>query len=176
MSYETAPATRMLATHCAVCRRPLVDAASVEAGIGPDCREKHGYDIDVNEDARREANKLVHEIAVGADPSMLPMQLCALRVYGFDRLADVIIDRQAKVKVTVAAQTHHGAELLALETPYNPEFTEALKHAVVWRKWDREAKVWLVPAGARNAVWAVLKRFFKGTLGVGPRGPFMVAL
>lgn len=43
MSYETAPATKMLATFCACCARPLVDAVSVETGVGPDCRKTHGY-------------------------------------------------------------------------------------------------------------------------------------
>lgn len=43
MSYETAPATIMLATFCACCSRPLVDAVSVEAGVGPECRKRHGY-------------------------------------------------------------------------------------------------------------------------------------
>lgn len=43
MSYENAPATILLATHCACCGRPLVDAASVETGIGPDCRKRHGF-------------------------------------------------------------------------------------------------------------------------------------
>jgi gamma-glutamylaminecyclotransferase len=41
--YENAPATRLLATSCACCGRALLDAISVEAGIGPDCREKYGY-------------------------------------------------------------------------------------------------------------------------------------
>lgn len=43
MSYENAPATLLLATHCACCGRPLVDAASVEAGVGPECRKRHGF-------------------------------------------------------------------------------------------------------------------------------------
>jgi hypothetical protein len=43
MSYESAPATKMLATQCACCGRPLVDAASIEAGMGPICRKQHGY-------------------------------------------------------------------------------------------------------------------------------------
>lgn len=42
-TYENAPATRILATHCACCGRALLDAVSVEAGIGPDCRAKYGY-------------------------------------------------------------------------------------------------------------------------------------
>jgi hypothetical protein len=47
MSYENAPATEMLATHCAICSRPLLDAVSVEIGIGPVCRQRHGYDESV---------------------------------------------------------------------------------------------------------------------------------
>ena len=43
MSYENAPATKMLAAYCACCARPLVDAESVETGMGPVCRKSHGY-------------------------------------------------------------------------------------------------------------------------------------
>ena len=43
MTYESAPATKMIATHCAVCARPLLDAESVERGIGPDCAKRHGF-------------------------------------------------------------------------------------------------------------------------------------
>ena len=40
--YETAPATLLVATHCACCARPLVDAVSVERGCGPDCSRRYG--------------------------------------------------------------------------------------------------------------------------------------
>ncbi len=63
MSYEEAPATKMLATHCIFCSRPLLDASSVEAGIGPICRGKVGYNDPVPNHARQEANKLIHRIA-----------------------------------------------------------------------------------------------------------------
>jgi hypothetical protein len=42
-NYENAPATKLLATHCACCGRSLLDAESVEAGMGPTCRKVHGY-------------------------------------------------------------------------------------------------------------------------------------
>lgn len=45
MTYVNAAATRFIATHCAVCGRPLVDADSVQMAIGPDCRAKHGYGV-----------------------------------------------------------------------------------------------------------------------------------
>lgn len=44
MNYTNAPATKMLATNCACCGRDLVDAHSVETGVGPVCRKTHGYD------------------------------------------------------------------------------------------------------------------------------------
>lgn len=43
-TYENAPATKFVATHCACCGRALVDALSVQTGIGPDCRGMHGFD------------------------------------------------------------------------------------------------------------------------------------
>lgn len=62
-TYENAPATKLLATNCACCGRALVDAKSVECGIGPDCREKYGVDVDVTEAAREEANQIVFQLA-----------------------------------------------------------------------------------------------------------------
>jgi len=44
MSYENARSTRFLATRCVCCGNPLTDAKSVEFGIGPICRKKHGFD------------------------------------------------------------------------------------------------------------------------------------
>lgn len=50
MSYENAPQTKLLATDCAVCSRPLCDAKSVELGIGPECRKKYGFEMDCTEE------------------------------------------------------------------------------------------------------------------------------
>ena len=41
MTYEDAPATKMLRVGCACCGRALLDAESVESGMGPVCREKN---------------------------------------------------------------------------------------------------------------------------------------
>lgn len=46
-SYTAAPACEMLATHCCVCGLPLLDALSVELGIGPICRKKYGFDAPI---------------------------------------------------------------------------------------------------------------------------------
>ena len=62
-AYVNAPATKLLATNCACCGRSLVDAVSVETGIGPECRKRFGSDVVVNEAARTEANELVALVA-----------------------------------------------------------------------------------------------------------------
>lgn len=41
--YTDSPACDLVATQCACCSRPLVDAVSVETGVGPECRKRHGY-------------------------------------------------------------------------------------------------------------------------------------
>lgn len=44
-NYVNAVATRFVSTNCACCGKPLVDADSVQAGVGPDCRAMHGRDV-----------------------------------------------------------------------------------------------------------------------------------
>lgn len=169
MSYENAPATLMLASHCAICRRPLVDAVSVECGIGPDCRENSGYYVEVNEDARAEANKITNAIARGMSNDHLILNALALRTLGFDRLADTVIDRNAALKVRDL-----GNGTIAIHTPYHSDFVARVKAATPWAKFDRETRAWIVPAGqnVRNAVFAAMKWCFPGSLGLGPKGPF----
>lgn len=94
MSHDNAPATRLVATRCAVCGRSLVDAESVEAGIGPDCRQKYGFNIPVEPELRAIANKIVHDIALGSYPGAeVDEPLRELRALGFDHLADRIAER-----------------------------------------------------------------------------------
>lgn len=93
-TYENAPATKLLATHCACCGRSLVDAVSVEHGIGPDCRERYGVDVVVDEAARKEANEIVFRLARRGlsrkDAQPLFDRLAAL---GFAVLADRVAKR-----------------------------------------------------------------------------------
>jgi SWI/SNF-related matrix-associated actin-dependent regulator 1 of chromatin subfamily A len=41
MSYENSIATKQVASQCIFCKRPLVDAESVERGCGPECAQKY---------------------------------------------------------------------------------------------------------------------------------------
>lgn len=47
--YEDAVSTKLLATHCCMCNRPLCDARSVELGIGPICEKNFGTRAEVSD-------------------------------------------------------------------------------------------------------------------------------
>jgi uncharacterized protein DUF6011 len=174
--YENAPATRMVATTCAVCGRPLVDSVSVETGIGPECRRKHGYTVDVAETARTEGNAIVYSIAAGAvaGPTLVSA-LLRLRALGFDRLADVITRRRGGLEIT-EGQSPDGAAVLIVKAPYREEALGAWR-MVPGRRWDRDAKCNTVPATdkGRAALWALLRTYYRGEIGMGPKGAFLVS-
>ena len=166
--YENAPATRMVATYCAVCGRPLVDAKSVEMGIGPDCRRKYGFDLAVAEEARAEANKIVYQIAVDQDGSAIVEGCNRLRDLGFTKLAERILHRTAPVQVTA-----EGAFLVVM-TGYDPRVVEAFR-SMPGRRWDRIRKVNVVPASARASLEAMVARMFPGRVTVWPEGARLAA-
>ncbi|KKN10590.1 hypothetical protein LCGC14_1035020 [marine sediment metagenome] len=168
MSYENAPATRMLATQCAACGRPLVDAVSVEAGMGPDCRKRYSKAPDVSAEARATANKLVHRIALDQrGPAVVGLAL-ELEGLGFKALADRIVKRLKVIKVLPAPGNR-----LAVTTPYDPDAVEGMR-AVPGRRWDHEAKVNSFPASSRRQLWGWLQRFYPGQTGLGADGAFTI--
>jgi hypothetical protein len=167
MSYENAPATKLVAKNCAICGRPLVDALSVECGIGPICREESGYDVEAEPEARATANAIVHRIATGMPLDELIPAIETLSAFGFKKLADTVAARKATIVVE-----DWGDGTLAVFTPYHSEFVNALKTATPWRKWDGAQKCWLVPAGRSTSakLWAAMKWCFPGALAIGPKG------
>lgn len=194
MNYENAPATKLIATHCACCGRPLVDAVSVEAGIGPDCREKHGYGeaqgdpnwdaalvyvsnvaVDGCEadlglpagDAHKAANWLTHKIAIEQTGPRVLGYTNAIRALGYSKLAARLEKRLAKVHIESA----NGR--FVVHTPYNPDAIEAFRK-INGRKWEKESKAWSFPAEFKKAVWEILCGYFAGSVGMGPKGLFQI--
>ncbi len=95
-SYENAPATKLLATACACCGRALVDAVSVETGIGPECRKRFllADTAVVATDVWEAANKLVHAVARKGVSKATCRETCAKLVeLGFPVLAARILKR-----------------------------------------------------------------------------------
>jgi hypothetical protein len=97
MSYESAPATQMLATHCAVCARPLLDAKSVELGIGPDCRRKHGFSTAEVEPNWSEVADALRGYAVAQLPQDAEVADALWRLGGIEtrRVANALVHRIA---------------------------------------------------------------------------------
>lgn len=169
MSYESAPATRLLATHCSICGRPLLDAESVRRGIGPVCAEQMGLEDEGNPN-RDAANRLIYRIAlVHLDDQMEALRLAlSLEGLGYPRIGAHLARRLATVRIE-----EDGDELLVY-TPFRDDLV-AMFQGVPGRRWDAEAKANRVPKRSRAVLWRALKFTAGGELGWGPRGPFVIA-
>lgn len=182
---KSSAAYRMLATRCAVCARNLRDPVSVELGIGPDCRKAYAFTGEgLSSAAYERARVLVFQLALEASakaivPANVLIAADELREIGLSKLADVLVDRNARIRVKP-----HGADAVLVSFPYSmaASFEIGRLGGTVVRddsrpspKDGRGAFVgYAVPVANRNAVWSVLRRHFVGLLGVGPRGPFVV--
>jgi hypothetical protein len=167
--YHDAPATKMLDIHCAICGEDLLDSKSVEYGMGPSCRSKHGFmgknAPNVSEEARKEGNRIVYSIACGLPGEHLMAAITRLREIGFDTLANVLIDR----KVAVMVEDH--GDWLHVRTPYKEETLTAWRN-IPGRKYNREEKINQVPnyPNGRLALWNLLKQYYAGEYMQSSRG------
>lgn len=174
-TYENAPTTKLLATACACCAKPLVDAKSVETGVGPECRKKHGFDKpDVLVDlaaaceiaaalptevasevmtgaatTREIANRIVYRIAAEQEGKTVPALTSTLHALGFAKLAARIAKRITAISVEIA-----GSEVI-LTSPFSPEFIAASR-SIPGRRWDGVTKTTRFPLSGICAVLTAL--------------------
>jgi len=175
-TYENAPATRLLATRCACCGRALVDAQSVERGIGPDCAEKYGFLVEISEAARVEANALVYKIAAEPEASTVAADVERIRALGLSVLADKLTERLVpEPTITIEPMIGSGG-WVEVHTPYSDRFVSVLKAGAAWgdRKWNRERRAWQVGPAAKGALNTALVAAFAGERAKGPRGAFTI--
>lgn len=172
MSYENAPATKMLATECAICSRPLLDAKSVEIGIGPTCREKYGYnELDgLSEEARQEANKLIHQIACDQGGAAVIPSLHRLMELGCKQVVRAIVERIALVKIAIDTDGRYG-----VKAPYSEEAVGILR-GVPGRRWDKERKINTFPEDSKRALMKALCIAYPHVIAVGPKGLFILRI
>lgn len=170
MSYEDAPQTKMLATHCCVCHKELCDSVSVEVGMGPVCRKKYlKSDLEAaDEDSRKAANKLVYAIAAKQSGPEVVEHLKALFELGFPTVVKAILKSIATIKI---AMTEDGR--YAVKTPYDPDVVTAMRK-IPGRRWDKENKVNTFPASSKLALFNLFCDFYEGETAIGPKGPFVV--
>lgn len=182
--YVNAPATKLLASFCVCCGRPLVDSISVEMGIGPECRCHNDAGIDA--DIQKIANEHVFRAAVACQEGKIDEVLSyagLIRQLGLTTLADKVErrfkkfknpeDAVRKVDITITVE----GDMLKVKTPFRrgskAEFIQA------WRKIrGRQFKSGanLVPVTEKTALFELLKEFFGGKFGKGPKGIFRIPL
>jgi hypothetical protein len=167
MSYESAPATQLVATHCAACGRPLVDAASLAAHLGPDCREKYGVG-EIDPATREEANVHIFRIALLQEGTEVAERLTALRALGFSALADRITKRLAPRYTAVITQE---GESFAVKAGYDLAMRADLG-LVRGRRWDKARKLNTFPNASKRDVFLALRKAAPGATCLGPRGEF----
>lgn len=174
MGYEQAPATRLVATRCGFCGRPLRDAESLKAGIGPVCRERIGYERQLAPIVRDRVNQLIYDVAAlqilpEARPE-IAKALFELESYGFDILVEAMCARLGLVHVLEV-----GTSIL-VKTPsfYMTDPDMHQKVVGAWRMigatWNREHKANMVRGGSKPMAWDLLKKFYGGRWLVGPKG------
>lgn len=181
-TYTSAPATTMVATNCAICALPLVEADSVETGVGPTCRKKHGFLVPCSEpdaaalerwtvaldrkDARGCVNVLTYRIAAMQDGPKVPEMIGAIYALGYRKLAQAIGKRVGTLLLEFTNDE------IAVTAPYSTSFLDALRW-INGRWWDAKRKVNVVPVEEKRALWAALKSSYPGRTLIGsfPQSP-----
>lgn len=188
MSYEDSLACHELATKCCCCSRPLVDAMSVESGIGPVCASKYGFDINVSKETRERANELVHKLAIAvskdAAEQVLIEDLEDLRELGFSKIADIFEKRQLRIdqeiRVVIEIGQHQGKDCIFARVPFNPSFNQDSytpgRYGTKLLVDGKQTWHWLFPATskARKVLWNALCANFPRVRAEGPSGLFTI--
>lgn len=169
MDYTAAPATALVATHCCLCGRPLLDAPSVECGMGPTCRARVLRGAPTEH--RAEVNALVARIAADTAANDVTALVARVATLGYSALAERLTERLAEGRaVTVRAE----GDGYAVTAPFSEAFGAALREHAPARRWDRDAKVWRVPATAKRGLWRALLDAFPGAPLITDRGVSVV--
>lgn len=199
MSYETSPSAVLVASNCACCGKVLSDAPSIETGMGPQCRKKHGYATpegtadpsaalaaiephkaalmlpEGDMDARRLANILVHRIAVLQDGVVAAACVDGIRALGFETLGDRCAKRMTKIVVRVEESDVTGETTIVVKAPYSDG--GALRS--LRGRWDPTTKttrirVYRSMEGAKAALLSALAADYPGAWVDGPAGLFLL--
>lgn len=173
MSYENSAQCKMLATRCASCGRPLVDALSVEYGIGPECRKYIDEELnELTDKSRQIANAIIYKIAMDqGQTSMTFKAIDGLIKLGFMRTALKLARRFVDVKL------YYDAENIYVQSKKNPLFI--WKARDIGGEWMAEVpsagvpkKVWKIPKENKDKLFMALKRCYPGQTGIGAKGIF----
>ena len=163
MSYEDAAATKMLATKCCVCNKPLLDSISVEVGMGPVCRKR--FFSDHSNPNQGEANKIVHHCATSmAHPYIIDVNCKKLDDLGFEKLSDRIRRRMnLKSRIPIVIKRYRRLEVdgAIIFSPFKRKSLAAWK-SIYGRVWMSEREANFVPDYSMNSVIELLEQHYSG--------------
>jgi len=174
--YTAAPACTLLATHCCVCGRPLVDAISVSLGIGPECRG--GANGGITAEQQEAANKITFLAAIAAQEGKIEEvrdHAEALRGLGLSVLAEKVAERFTNAERQAKISIVEDGDLLKVDTPFRRGDKDAFIAAwrgIPGRRYRNGAN--LIPKSEKRALYGLLQQFFPGQYAVGPKGVFRI--
>ena len=172
-------ATITLASHCLICGRELTDPDSVTRGIGPEC-SREGYPTDGPQ--KDEANKLIHEASIAATEGNIQLVIdnsAKVAVLGYPVVAERMMERFVNAAKNAKVEILAEDKFLYVDTPFRRSdkvaFTAAWR-AIPGRSYGRKgSKCYnVIPVARKPELWELLKRFFPGMYGVGPKGLFRI--
>jgi hypothetical protein len=177
--YEAAPGTELVDQRCVACGRALLDAESLAAGMGPDCREKYGVQATITAEERAEANRAIYLLASqDHGGTEAPVLIQRLRAIGFTQLCDRIEQRLVKAEIFVMPKP--GA-YLRVKAPVLPAWVREAQRILgcTRREEQYEGKPVLVDYVPNRpvqiqALHVALARCFAGKLARSPKGLFVV--
>ena len=173
-NYLHAPQTKLLSTQCVCCGRPLVDAISVQIGMGPECRNYNNANIST--EVQEKCNELTCHAALAAQRGEVE------RIYeyadqierlGLKVLADKIRKRFVNAKKNVKIWIKEKGNDLHVKTPFRrmPGFVNAWRE-IEGRKYISGENI--IPISSKKQLWDMLKKYFDGFYGDGPKGLFRI--
>lgn len=169
MSYESAPATDLVKTRCACCGRALVDAASLAAGMGPDCRKRHGLPTTLTEAERTEANKIIHAIAEAPRDPDTEARVQRLKELGCEATAKRITSRlgrgwrrrrKSRRDANKPVYILTEGDTIIVDSPYSKRWVE-LARRIRGRRYLGDGKN-RFPKTARAEVWDAIRACYAG--------------
>jgi len=198
-NYENSPATALVATRCCCCGRKLVDADSVESGVGPVCRKKHGFaapDVDPDfesaavaadqlgdtgldiaavtaalnaQDAHKACNVLTYHAACHQGTETAQRIAAAVAVLGYRVLAAKIAGHAGAIAV-VCVEDEKLGEAFAVKAPYSKVFNAVIYRSGAKQYWHKKTKTRRVAVADRAKLVFALREAFAGKSIAGPDG------
>lgn len=163
MGYEDAVQTKLLATNCCVCGRPLVDAISVQLGIGPDCRNNYAGGIDAA--TQKLCNQLTYQAAMAVqvgDLNKVRSIADEVQKLGLDVLADRIRKRFKNVERNCKITITEKNGILYVNSPYKRSMATFQQQwwVIPGRRFVNGQNC--VPVASKAKLWEVLKIVYPG--------------